>query len=66
MNMETTSGVSSTEYRLTGALDSVLEAIKRLFAEYPPQGYGTRVAALQQALEGDAYVARVTRANSCD
>lgn len=64
MNTETASGVSFTEYRLTGALDAVLEGIKRLFAEYPPQGYGTRVAELQES--GGHYVARLTRANSCD
>lgn len=57
-------GAGSTEYHLTGELDKVLNAIKTIFAEYHPLGYGTRVRRLE--LKDGAYQATVTRANSCE
>jgi hypothetical protein len=57
-------GVAVTEYRIAGDLQPVLQAIAKLFSDYHPMGYGTRVHSV--ALEGMQYQARVSRANSCD
>lgn len=56
---------SSTDTTVVGTLDEVFEAIKRLFTEYHPYGYGTSVSAIRHA-GSDLYEARINRANSCD
>lgn len=57
---------SFTEYTLRGPLDAVLEAIKLIFTQYDPQGYGTFVQRLEHDYPGPGYRAAVWRANSCD
>jgi len=63
--VEVVPGVGATEYRITGALPDVFEAISAVFTTWPPQGYGTMVHALAMA-GGGSYVARMSRSNSCD
>lgn len=55
-----------TEYLVTGSMDAVFLAIRVLFAQYHPCGYGTRVHSLEIKDFGPNYVARISRANSCD
>jgi hypothetical protein len=62
--IEKTRGLSFTEYQIVGELREVLQAIKTIFINYDPQGYGTQVKLMRQV--GDKYEARVWRANSCD
>lgn len=57
-------GVSMTEYRMSGDLENVLKAITALFGQYDPRGYGTRVHAIEH--NGEQYVARMSRSNSCE
>lgn len=59
------SRLSSTEYNIRGPLEDILEQIQRIFAQYPPQGYGTRVTAINHEL-GDTFAAKISRSNSCD
>ena len=63
--VEVVPGVGATEYRITGALPDVFEAISAVFTTWPAQGYGTMVHTLKME-SGSAYVARMSRSNSCD
>jgi hypothetical protein len=63
--IETMTGCSNTEYRITGPLEAVFKEIRSLFVNYHPFGYGTHVHGI--SMEGeDKFVARVSRMNSCD
>lgn len=64
-NVETSRGVSMTEYRVSGTLGAVLDFIAAMMEKRHPAGYGTRVHAIEWASNGQ-YVARVSHANSCD
>ena len=66
VKVEPVSGVSMTEYRITGDLPNVQKAIAALFEQYHPAGYGTYVHSIGYTNEGAQYVARVSRSNSCD
>ena len=59
-------GVSSTEYLVSGTLESVLEAIRKMFEEYPAAGYGTYVHAICLGNNYSTYTARVSHSNSCE
>jgi len=59
-------GVSMTEYRITGELVHVLNAVEALFGQYDAHGYGTRVHAIELSAQGPHYVARMSRSNSCE
>lgn len=65
-SVEERRGVSSTEYRIVGELRRVSEEIERLFGEYHPFGYGTRVAAIDMTDKEGIYAARMSRSNSCE
>lgn len=58
-------GNSSTEYHVSGALESVLKAIESIFINHHPHGYGTHLHAMGMDNCGD-YFARVSHLNSCD
>jgi hypothetical protein len=65
--VQTTHGVSSTEYRITGELGAVFREITEIFQAYPAMAYGTRVHAIEtDYTRGNAYTARMSRSNSCD
>lgn len=62
-------GVSSTEYNIYGTLEGVLDAVKGLFINYNPHGYGTHLHQFclnYGGTDGAEYYARVSRLNSCD
>lgn len=59
-----TRGNSSTQYVIRGALQPVLDAIRSLFINYNPLGYGTHLHSLG-IFDGE-YAARISRLNSCD
>jgi hypothetical protein len=59
-------GVSMTEYRITGELVHVLNAVEALFGQYDARGYDTRVHAIELSAQGPHYVARMSRSNSCE
>ena len=61
-----TPGVGATEYKITGPLESVFEAIRAVFDQYHPHGYGTMVHQISTESYSGNYVARMSRANSCD
>jgi hypothetical protein len=56
---------SSVEYRISGTLEAVLNAVRGLFREYPAEGYGTTVKHLG-IQNYTSYTALVWRARSCD
>jgi hypothetical protein len=64
-NIRSTRLSGSTEYSITGALNSVLETIGYLFVQWHPYGYGTKVKHMEMLSDG-TYGAIVTRSNSCD
>jgi len=59
-------GVSMTEYRITGELVHVLNAVEALFGQYDARGYDTRVHAIELSAQGPLYVARMSRSNNCE
>ena len=60
-------GVSVTEYRIVGSLEAVFQAIGRVFEQFSPVGYGTRVHEIEcDYPKGDVYIARMSRSNSAD
>lgn len=58
-------GVSWTEYLITGSLSAIFREIERLFAEWPPGGYGTRVHHIDSGAYG-LFSCRMSHANSAD
>lgn len=56
--------VNRVTYTIKGDLEAVFKVVARLFADYDPRGYGTRLDALDMQMDG-SYVATVTRATSC-
>jgi len=56
---------SFTEYKITGAFDSVCNAIATLFSEYDPRAYGTKVRSIEMNTDG-SYIAQMWRSNSAD
>lgn len=58
-------GVGCTEYLITGSLSAIFREIEKLFAEWPPDGYGTCVHQISRGLRGD-YACRVSHGNSSD
>lgn len=65
-HVEVTPGVGATEYRITGDLSAVFQAISAVFRQYHPQGYGTMVHTISTTDYSGNYVARMSRSNSCD
>jgi hypothetical protein len=59
-------GVGATEYRITGSLPHVFEAIAAVFNSWPSIGYGTLVHTIQTVDYSGDYVCRMSRSNSCD
>lgn len=64
--VQTTHGVSMTEYRIEGSLAGVFREITDVFRAFPAAGYGTRVHHIQaEGFSGSLYTARMSRSNSC-
>lgn len=59
-------GFSRSTYVLRGPCAAVQARVDALFAEYPPEGYGTRAEVLAAQSGGDEVLVRVTHAASCD
>jgi len=66
VQQEVQRGAVMTEYRLTGDLPQVFAAIDALFKNYAPAAYGTRVHEISCTYPVGPYVARMSRANSCE
>lgn len=65
--VEVRPGTSATEYRITGTLAQVFEAVEAVLASWSPIGYGTMVHTIQADYPSDVrYVARMSRSNSCE
>lgn len=63
--VSTYSGISFTEYSVTGPLLDVLEKVQEIFLQWSPHAYGTYVRKVW-LLNGDTYEAQVWRGNSGD
>jgi len=57
-------GASVTEYSIKGDLPNVLKAIEALYDQYHPAGYDTTVHSIRY--DGEQYIARMSRLNSCE
>lgn len=55
--------VNASEHTVTGSLGDVLKAVRALFIQWPPLGYGTKVSEMK-SLDDGTYCAVVWRSNS--